>query len=243
MTSSRAEDGWVTPDFSRSKFIGGSQKDMTVLINDLLDGTPGFEVAHKLKRTIRDNVDFDKGGTGQIKGDSQRLLKDLSSGIDGVLDSVSPKYKRANEAFAKTIKVKDEFDKLAGKNIDIASDLSAEVLGGKAMRLDSNAVSRTAIKQLFLNADDVLGEFGIKFKDDIPSLIHITSKLNDAFELAPAGSLKGNLISAGLDVADATTGLTGAARVAAKKLQKLKDPDFNKKLRAFKSLVSTQGIK
>lgn len=243
VTSSRAEDGWVTPDFSRSKFIGGSQKDMTVLINDLLDGTPGFEVAHKLKRTIRDNVDFDKGGTGQIKGESQRLLKDLSSGIDGVLDSVSPKYKRANEAFAKTIKVKDEFDKLAGKDIDIASDLSAEVLGGKAMRLDSNAVSRTAIKQLFLNADDVLGEFGIKFKDDIPSLIHITSKLNDAFELAPAGSLKGNLISSGLDVAEAATGLTGAARIAAKKLQKLKDPDFNKKLRAFKSLVSTQGIK
>jgi len=243
VTSSRAEDGWVTPDFSRSKFIGGSQKDMTVLINDLLDGTPGFEVAHKLKRTIRDNVDFDKGGTGQIKGESQRLLKDLSSGIDGVLDTVSPKYKLANEAFAKTIKVKDEFDKLAGKDIDIASDLSAEVLGGKAMRLDSNAVSRTAIKQLFINADDVLGEFGIKFKDDIPSLIHITSKLNDAFELAPSGSLKGNLISSGLDVAEAATGLTGAARIAAKKLQKLKDPDFNKKLRAFKSLVSTQGIK
>ena len=167
----------------------------------------------------------------------------MSSGIDGVLDGVSPKYKLANEAFAKTIKVKDEFDKLAGKDIDIASDLSAEVLGGKAMRLDSNAASRTAIKQLFINADDVLGEFGIKFKDDIPSLIHITSKLNDAFELAPSGSLKGNLISSGLDVAEAATGLTGAARIAAKKLQKLKDPDFNKKLRAFKSLVSTQGNK
>ena len=242
VTFSRAEDGWVTPDFSRSKFIGGNQKDMTVLVNDLLNGTPDFQTAHKLKRTIRDNIDFDKGGTGQIKGESQVLLKDLSRGIDDILDATSPEYKKANEAFAKTIKVKEDFDKLAGKDIDIASDLSAEILGGKAMRLDSNAVSRTAIKQLFLNTDDVLGEFGIKFKDDIPSLIHITSKLNDAFKLAPAGSLKGNVISGGLDVAEAASGPVGAARIAAKKLSQIKDPDFNKKLRAFRS-ITTQDKK
>ena len=237
---SRADDGWVTPDFSRSKFIGGSQKEMTVLINDLLDGTPSFETAHKLKRTIRDNIDFDTGGTGQIKGASQQLLKDLSSGIDNVLDVTSPKYKKANEAFAKTIKVKNDFDKLAGKDIDIGSELSAEILGGKAMRLDSNAVSRTAIKQLFLNADDVLGEFGVKFKDDIPSLIHITGKLNDSFKLSPSGSLKGNIVSGGLDVAEAASGPIGAARIAAKKLAQIKDPDFNKKLRAFRSLTTNQ---
>jgi len=240
VTFSRADDGWVTPDFSRSKFNGGDKQMMTVLVNDLLDGTPGFEVAHKLKRTIRDNVDFDKGGVGQIKGESQKILKDLSSGIDDVLDSTSPKYKKANEAFAKTIKVKEDFDKLAGKDIDIGTDLSAEILGGKAMRLDSNAVSRTAIKKLFLDADNVLGEFGIKFKDDIPSLIHITSKLNDAFKLAPGGSLKGNIISGGLDVAEAASGPVGAARIAAKKLSQIKDPDFNKKLRAFRSLTTTQ---
>ena len=240
VTFSRADDGWVTPDFSRSKFIGGSQKEMTVLINDLLDGAPAFEVAHKLKRTIRDNIDFDTGGTGQIKGASQQLLKDLSRGIDDVLDITSPKYKKANESFAKTIKLKEGFDKLAGKDIDIGTDLSAEILGGKAMRLDSNAVSRTAIKKLFLDADDVLGEFGIKFKDDIPSLIHVTGKLNDAFKLSPGGSLKGNIISGGLDVAEAASGPIGAARVAAKKLSQIKDPDFNKKLRAFRSLTTNQ---
>ena len=125
VTFSRGEDGWVTPDFSRSKFVGGSQKLMTVLVNDLLDNAPDFETAHKLKRTIRDNVDFDVGGTGQIKGDSQKILKDLASGIDGVLDNTSPKYKKANESFAKTIKLKEDFDKLAGKDIDIGSDLSA----------------------------------------------------------------------------------------------------------------------
>ena len=239
VTFSKSDDGWVTPDFSRSKFIGGNQKDMAVLVNDLLDVTPDFQTAHKLKRTIRDNIDFDKGGTGQITGDSQKLLKSLSSGIDDVLDSTSPKYKKANESFAKTIKLKNDYDKLVGKDIDIGENLSAEILGAKIMRLDSNAVSRTAIKKLLLNTDDVLSEFGVKFKDDIPSLVHITSKLNDAFKLAPAGSLKGNVISGGLDVAEAASGPIGAARVAAKKLSQIKDPDFNKKLRAFRSLTTS----
>ena len=240
VTFSRGEDGWVTPDFSRSKFVGGSQKLMTVLVNDLLDNAPDFETAHKLKRTIRDNVDFDVGGTGQIKGDSQKILKDLASGIDGVLDNTSPKYKKANESFAKTIKLKEDFDKLAGKDIDIGSDVSAEALGGKALRIDSKATSRTAIKQLFEDTDNVLGEFGIKFKDDIPSLIHITGKLDSAFQLAPANSLKGNLITSGMDVAEAASGPLGAARIGAKKLSKFTDPDFNKKMRAFRSLVTKQ---
>jgi len=193
VTFKRADDGWVTPDFSRSKFKGGSNQEMTVLINDLLNGKPGFEVAHKLKRTIRDNIDFESGagGVGQVKGDSKQLLKTLSSGIDDVLDITSPKYKKANESFAKTIKLKNDFDKLMGKDVDLSDPVSAAaILGNKAMRVDSNAPTGIAINKLFLNADDVLGEFNIRFKDDIPSLRHITNKLNDAFKLAPANSLK-----------------------------------------------------
>lgn len=244
VTFTRADDGWVTPDFSRSKFKGGSKQEMTVLINDLLDGSPAFDVAHKLKRTIRDNIDFESGvgGVGQVKGDSKQLLKTLSSGIDEVLDATSPKYKKANESFAKTIKLKNDFDKLLGKDIDLSNpEAAAAILGNKAMRVDSNAPTGIAINKLFLNADDVLGGFKVRFKDDIPSLRHITNKLNDAFKLSPANSLKGNIVSGGLDVAEAVSGVTGAARVAAKKLSQIKDPDFNKKLRAFKSLINTKG--
>lgn len=240
VTFSKGDDGWVTPDFSRSKFIGGSQKDMAVLINGILDGAPGFKVAHKLKQTIRDNVDFDKGGTGQIKGNSQRILKDLARGIDEVLDSASPKYKRANENFSKTIKLKDDFDKLAGKNIDIDSNLSAKALGGKGMRLDSNAESRVHIEQTLLRADEVLKEFGVRFRDDVPSLVHIVGKLNDAFKLAPGGSLKGNVIGAGLDVIEATTSPLAAARLAARKLSGVNVKDFDKKIRAIRSIITKQ---
>ena len=89
----------------------------------------------------------------------------------------------------------------------------------------------------------ILKEFGVTFKDDVPSLVHITGKLNDAFKLAPGGSLKGNIISGGLDVAEAATSPVAAARIAAKKLDNFKDPDFNKKIRAFRSLTNKQDNK
>ena len=238
---SRGEDGWVTPDFSRSKFDGGSAQKMTVLINDLMNDTPSFNTAHKLKQLIRDNVNYETGvgGVGQVKGASQAALKGLARGIDDILDATSPKYKKANEKFAKTIKLKEDWDKMAGKNIDIESDLSAKALGGKGMRLDSNAESRVHIEQTLLNTDKVLKELGVTFKDDIPSLVHMTGKLNDAFKLAPGGSFKGNVISGGLEVADAAAGNPAAvARIAGKMLKK--DPDFGKKMRAFRTLINQQ---
>jgi hypothetical protein len=243
VTFKRGDDGWVTPDFSRSKFDGGNQQKMTVLINDLLDGKPAFDVAHKLKRTIRDNIDFESGvgGVGQVKGDSKQLLKTLSSGIDEVLDSTSPQYKKANDSFAKTIKLKNDFDKLMGKDIDLKDRVSASsILGNKAMRVDSNAPSGVVINKLFMDTDNVLGDFKIKFKDDIPSLRHITNKLNEAFKIAPPNSLKGNIVSGGLEVAEAAAGNPLAvARIAAKAAKK-DAPDFNKKMRAFKSLINQQ---
>tara|TARA_R110000772_G_scaffold268715_1_gene397869 strand:- start:2220 stop:3944 length:1725 start_codon:yes stop_codon:yes gene_type:complete len=243
VTFSKGDDGWVTPDFSRSKFNGGSNQSMTVLINDLLDGSPSFDSAHKLKRIIRDNIDFESGtgGVGQVKGDSKRLLQSLSSGIDEVLDSTSPDYKKANESFAKTINLKNDFDKLMGKDIDLTDRVSASsILGNKAMRVDSNAPSGVVINKLFTDADSVLGDFKIRFKDDIPSLRHITNKLNDAFKIAPPNSLKGNIVSGGLDVAEAATGNPIALAKAAAKLAKKDAPDFNKKMRAFKSLLNQQ---
>jgi hypothetical protein len=243
VTFSKGDDGWVSPDFSRSKFNGGSNQSMTVLINDLLDGSPSFDTAHKLKRIIRDNIDFESGtgGVGQVKGDSKRLLQSLSSGIDEVLDSTSPDYKKANESFAKTINLKNDFDKLMGKDIDLTDRVSASsILGNKAMRVDSNAPSGVVINKLFTDADSVLGGFKIRFKDDIPSLRHITNKLNDAFKIAPPNSLKGNIVSGGLDVAEAAAGNPIALAKAAARLAKKDAPDFNKKMRAFKSLINQQ---
>jgi len=240
VTFKRGDDGWVTPDFSRSKFVGGSQKDMTVLVNDLLNGSPDFNTAHKLKQVIRDNVNFDKGGVGQLNRQSENILKNLSREIDSVLDNTSPKYKKANETFAKTVKLKDDFDFLAGKDIDLSNDLAAQSLGAKGMRLVSNAESRVRIQQILNQTDKALKEMNVRFKDDLPSLVHTTAELNNIFNLAPSGSLKGNIVSGGVEVAESVTSPIAAARAASRVIDKAKTPDFNKKIRALKALTNTE---
>lgn len=236
------DDGWITPDFSRSKFVGGSQKDMTVLINELKNGNPAFEVAHKLKRQIRDNIDFDSVGPSQLKGESEAILKQLSRGIDEVLDTTSPDYKLANEKFAQTVNLKDRFDKLAGKDVDIFGDMSSKALGGKARRLVSNAESRIQIEQLINDAEGVLSQSGIRFKDDIPSLNHTVTQLENAFKIEPPGSLQGRVQRAGVNLASGINPKGQAAEVLVDKVFNLTKPDFNKKMRAFRSLTQ-QGNK
>jgi len=235
VTFSKAEDGWVTPDFSRSKFVGGNQKDMSVLVNDLLSGDINFQQAHKLKQTIRDNVDFDKGGAGQIKGDSQRLLKRLSSGIDDVLDTESTPYRKANEVFAKTIKLKDDFQKMAGKDIDLFSDLSKEALASKARRLSSNAQSRTAIKQTLAESDKVLKSLGVNFKDNIHSLNFVVNKLDDLFKITPETSMQG-IIERGVD---ASFSPMAAARQGIETAKGVLSASDAKKIAVLKELMKT----
>lgn len=258
VTFKRGDDGWVTPDFSRSKFQGGNQNDMAVLINDLLNDNPNFEFAHKLKQQIRKNVDFDKGGAGQIKGQSQKMLKDLSRGIDDILDSTSPKYKKANENFANTVELKNNWEKLSGKDIDINgnviddplmtnmdwnSDLFAEALGGKLMRLISNAESRTPIKQLLVNTERALKKLNVKFKDDVPQLIHVASEFDDIFKLTAKGSAKG-IINKAVNAAETATSPVGMVRKGIDVVSDIKNKpkDFNKKLRAIRALTK-QGKK
>lgn len=244
VTFTVGEDGFITPNFSRSKFIGGNQKDMNVLVNDLVNDNVGFESAHKLKRGIRDNVDFDKYGPSQIKGESQKILKDLSAGIDEILDRESPSYKKANESFAKTVKLKDDFDKLTGKDVELTGVLSGQALGGKARRLASNAESRTRIQQTLQNVDNVLGEFGIKFKDDIPSLTHIVNKLEDEFKIAPSRSLQGQVARAGVSAIQSTQGAAmRLADVAAGKILELSQPSYEKKMKSLRALVNKRKVK
>jgi hypothetical protein len=237
VTFNRGDDGWVTPDFSRSRFVGGSQKDLTVLINDLLDPEVDFQKAHRLKRTIRDNVNFDKGGTGQLSGDSEKLLKDLSRGIDDTLDSLSPEYKKANERFAKTIQIKEDFDKLAGKDVDLGDPEVFKALGGKARRLDSNAVSRVPIEKLINDSEKALGDLGVTFKDDILGLNHVLTNIENSFKIEPAGSFQGRIQRAGANIAQGVSPEVAATQGILERITKLNEPDFNKKMSAYRLLT------
>lgn len=245
----RGEDGWITPDFSRADFSGGSKEEMTKLINKLVNKQQGFKDAHDLKRVIRDNVDYESGvgGIGKVKGESKALLDNLSGGIDEILDSTSTVYKKANEDFAKTIGLKNSFNKLAGKDldgkqIDIFDSSTSEVLGNKARRITSNAPSGIVINQLVKDTDKVLGDFKVFYKDDIEALNWMANNISNSFKLARPNALKGNLIDAAADAAAGVPLEVQAGLQIRDRIKNLTTPDFNKKLRAYRSLAN-QGKK
>ena len=236
VTYKRGGDGWITPDFSRSKFVGGNQKDMAVLINDLASGDINFHQAHKLKQTIRDNVDFDKGGAGQIKGDSQKLLRDLSGGIDSVLDGQSTAYKKANDTFAKTVKLKDDWQKNAGKDIDLFDDISPESLALKGRRMSSNAASGPEFKKLIADTDAVLKDLNVNFKDNVHSLNFVVNKLDDLFKVTPETSIQG-VMERGID---ASFSPMAAAKQGAQTVKGVLSASDAKKIASLKELMKTK---
>jgi len=247
VTFTKGDDGWITPDFSRSDFSGGSKEEMTKLINKLSNNVQGFKEAHNLKKSIRKNIDYNELGTGKVDRDSKNLLKELSSGIDDILDSTSDVYNRANIDFEKTVGLKKSFNKLAGKDldgsqIDIFDSASSDILGNKARRITSNAPSGVVINKLIKDTDGVLGDFNVYYKDDIEALNWMANNLSNSFKLAKPNALKGNLIDAAADAAagvpvEVQTGLAIRDRI-----KNLTTPDFNKKLRAYRSLAN-QGKK
>lgn len=239
VTFKAGDDGWVIPDFSRSKFEGGSQKQMTVLVNDLINGEMDFKSAHELKQSIRSNIDFDKIGENQVKGASKQMLKDLSAGIDDILDDESPAYNKANIKYAKTINAKKEFDKLLGKDIDITDPEAAGALGAKVRRLDSEAISKKQIQKLLRTSDEALADFDIKFKDDIHTLVNVTTRLENMFDMQTKGSFKGAIKEATQGaVQGVATGPVGWIGSGVRAAKELTAPDFNKKMQAVKTLLN-----
>ncbi len=235
-------NGRIKADFTDSTFVGGGADKIERIANAIKTGEMDGLSAHRQKQFIRDLVSFGKGTESAVSARSQGIFKRLSSGIDEVLDSTNADYKKANDSFAKTIDFVERFDKLAGKDIDIFNDMSKKALGGKAQRLASNAESRVPIEQLLMEADKTLGDFGIRFKDDIPSLSHTVTHLEDIFKLEPANSIQGRFQRGAANVAQGQSATGATATAAIDILKDIKQPDFEKKMRSLR-LLTKQGNK
>lgn len=236
------ESGRVKLNFSDSQFVGGGADKIERLANFVKNGQVDGLQGHRIKQFARELVDFGKGTDSAVSARSQNIIKRLASGINQELSNISPDYQRANQKFAKTIELKEGFDKLAGKDIDIFSDISSKSLGGKARRLVSNAESRVQIEQLINNADNVLkNEFKIRFKDDIPSLNHMVTQLENLFKIEPPGSIQGRMQRAGSNLAQGLSPRAQATEALTEKLFSLTQPDFDKKMKAMRALTKVKN--
>jgi hypothetical protein len=233
-------DGRIKLDFSDSTFVGGGAKQIETIANAIKTGEMDGLSAHRQKQFIRELVSFGEGKESAISKRSQAILKKLSSGIDEVLDGTSPEYRKANDRYANTIGLVEKFDKLAGKDIDIFSDMSDKSLGDKSQRLASRAESRVSIEQAIMELDKTLADFGVRYKDDIPSLSHTVTHLEDIFKLEPANSFQGRIERGAANVAQGQS-LTGATATSAIDILKdIKQPDFDKKMRSLRLLTQTR---
>lgn len=172
-------------------------------------GPPDAQQAHVMKRIIDNNVTFGKTQDG-LSGDAERALKGFRKSLDDALDSKFPDYDKANLDYAETIGALDDIKSIAGSSVDLLSDSGANLLGQLTRRLRSNAVSRVALEDSIANIESIALKHGGKFDDNIHLLVEANKEFERMFGTVADTSLKGDLISGGVELAKERT-LSGAA--------------------------------
>ncbi len=231
----QGEDGRVAVDFSGSKFVGGNKELINRLANFAKDSDMNGLEAHALKQFARELVNFGSGTESALSSKSQGPIKSLAAGINDALVKSNARYGKANKRFADTIDIKERFDKLV-KGVDINDDLAGQSLANKARRLVSNAESRAGIKELINEAEKVLSDRGINYKNNINSLNYAVTTLEDAFKITPPASFQGGIQRAGVNVIEGLSPETAIARGLMDKVFNLDKPSFNKKMKTFRLL-------
>ena len=232
------EAGRLKPNFDNAKFVGGGKTEIEKIANFMQKSkSMGFKDAHELKQFIREGVDFGKGTESALSNKSSAIFKETSADIAATLGEKSNAYKLANKKFADTIEIKNDLDKLAGKDIDLFGDETGKALGLKARRIMSNATSGQTINQTLTKTDKVLKDLGITFKNDVADLNSFSIKLLDNFKLEKQASIAGRMEATAGNVALGGSVTGNALTSGLDLIKKMKGADFEKKMKAFRMLA------
>jgi hypothetical protein len=155
-------------------------------------GRPDALMAHKLKRMIDDQVVYGKSASG-LQGDAVRVVKRLRAGIDAVLDNKFPEYDAANTAYADTIKIISELQRLGGKQIDLSSTRADDSAGLLMRGIMSNNRSSNALIEAMDMTEEVAAKYGGQFDDDLPTLAYFANALDKGFGASGATSFQGQV--------------------------------------------------
>lgn len=181
-------NGGVKLDFDGSDFEGmkGVQKVISRVV-DRMSNTraPDAYDIHRLKRYIDNSVDYQRSKGGST-GQAERIVKGLRANMDQLLDRQFDAYDIANTRYAKSINALDQIDSLLGKN-----GASDRTVGTLARRISSNAMSGGRVDDAIVNLDNVAGELGGKFSDDMDSLIIFSNELERRLGTSARTSLQG----------------------------------------------------
>ena len=145
-------------DFSKSDIeeLKGLQDPIKRIIRIMKNYGPGevpdaYDV-HRLKKIIDEGTNYSKQLEGLKGSTTERILGDLRSDLDGILDGLFPAYDDANTRYSEAKGALDAVQKTVGRNLDFKDKYAATALGSKVRALGGNYAFRP---QLLKSIDDL----------------------------------------------------------------------------------------
>lgn len=222
-------------------------------LNNILDrlqsGKMTAKEAHKIKRNIRELVDFDPAAPGAIKvsAEIENTIKQLASDLGDSISVISPKYKKANVVFSEIIGVLKEADKLLGGTLLIGDELASTKFGSLAKRVGTNLASRERVISLLTTVDDALAKRGVKeFNDNIFQQVATLADLEKIFKVESAQAPFG--FQARIAQGAGEAAITGGAptrevlRGALDKFRDMSKLDFDDRMKALRALSKPKRV-
>jgi len=219
------------------------------ILGRLQSGKMTAKEAHKIKRNIRELVDFDPSAPGAIKVSAEisNTVKQLASDLGDSVSNVSSKYKKANETFSNTIDALKEADRMLGNTLMIGDELASTKFGSLAKRIGTNLASREQVINLLDIVDNSLAKQGVKkFNDNIKQQVALLADLEKIFKVESAQAPFGfqSRIAQGGAEAIITGGVPGRELLkgALDKFRDMSQLDFNDRMKALRALSRERRV-
>lgn len=233
--------GGVVIDFRGSNLEGNTpeiksaQGVLKNLVNRMYNTkTPSAYDVHRLKGYIDTQASYGSQ-LGGLKGNTDRIVKNLRHDLDAALDDNFPEYNQANTVYAETKQALDLMQELVGKKVDLRSDSASQSLGKITRRILSNAQSAERVREAALNINDVAVRYGAENSGDIPALVKFSDTLDKQFGIAADTSLASE-VAKGVSQSKTDTALN----VGKAFYQKAKGVNNKKKYLSMKKLLERQ---
>lgn len=234
----------VTVDFRGSYLEGNTPEIRSAqgvvknLVNRMYNTkTPSAYDVHRLKGYIDTQASYGSQ-MGGLKGNTDRIVKNLRHDLDSLLDDNFPTYNQANTVYSETKTAIDAMQELVGKKIDLRKDYAPQALGKLSRRMLSNAQSAERVREAAMNINDVASRYGAEGTGNIPALVKFADTLDKQFGIAADTSL----------ASEVAKGVTqskkdAAINIGSAIIQKAKGVNNERKYQSMSELLNRQKIK
>lgn len=159
---------------------------------------------HRLKRFIDEQVSYGKTAEG-LTGKSEVIVKRFRHNLDKALDSKFPNYRMVNEAYADSVGVIDDLQRVAGQRMDLTGPNADKAVGTLSRRVLSKAQSRVNLIDSLNDLERVATKYGGKYDDDILTQVIFYDELEGLFGSSARTSFQGEIEKATKAAHRATT--------------------------------------